>query len=123
MSESFKLGHSEEAEDINKTCVFFSDLSDIIRNEGNKLGLEKDVLEEIAANTSIEIAKMYAYNLIYIPKKPLQLVRQLKIFNSMRRGIPAEVIAQEHGVSQQWVYRVYKDMQAKHIKRVQRELF
>ncbi len=123
MSEKFKLGHSEEAEDITKTCAFFSDLSDIIRNEGTKLGLEKAVFEEIAANTSIEITKMYAYDLIYIPKKPLQLLRQLKIFNSMRKGIPVEIIARENDVSQQWVYRIYKDMQAKHIKRVQRDLF
>ncbi len=41
----------------------------------------------------------------------------------MRKGIPVEVIARENDVSQQWVYRIYKDMQAKHIKRIQRNLF
>ncbi|MBS9780910.1 MAG: helix-turn-helix domain-containing protein [Gammaproteobacteria bacterium] len=123
MTEEFKLGYSEDAEDITKTSTFFADLSDIIRVEGSKLGLEKDVLEEIAANTSIEITKMYAYNNIYIPKKPLQILRQIKIFNAMRKGIPVEDIAREYDVSQQWVYRIYKDMQAKHIKRIQRDLF
>lgn len=113
MTDSNNISNSEEAEEINKTCVFFCDLSDIVHGESIKQDIDENTAQKLAASIAIETAKMYAASIVYIPKKPVQLLRQIKIYREIREGYPVSEVARNNGVSEQWAYKIYRDRREK----------
>lgn len=104
--------------EVIKTTGFLSDLSDTVIDEAEQQGIEPKAAKSIANNVATSIAKMYASDTIYVPRKPLQILRQLKIYREMKEGIPAADVAHSNNVSIQWAYKVYRDMRTRHITKI-----